>query len=570
MTRARFAWTSIAIVIATAGALLQQAAQPAPSASTTALLPGGAALVLHAKDLASLVSDWNGSVEKAAWLRSSNYEAFSRSRLFLRLTDAYDEFATAAGIPPDMALLSEVAGGDSALGVYDIGKLEFLYVTRMPAAKAIENALWRTRGSYEPREAAGTPFYVRTDPESHRAVAFAARDQVLVLGTRGDLVAGALALIGASAPAGAAATVSVERDAWFTRAVAAAGAAGDVRLVANLEKLVKEPHFRSYWIQQNITELKEYVAAVSDIVRTRSDVREQRILLRASELAPQSGSVGEALNLVPDNAGLYRAWASPAGPDASRLVFEKTMAASGASAAPNRVAPLAGAASTTTGAAADLETRIDEEVRPAVVTYDLAALDRTIGAAPLTSMLHVESTRPGADGVFVDRGAVVVLARQSDWPEVALRGAAAATVDAVWTKAHIGMQWTDRTIGGQTFAEISGGVDPFAIAVRGRFAFFSNDPALLVSVLATTGNPAAVVTGSYAAGFRHALERERFRGLMRLVDHQYALAERHPALFFSENVASLSDTLSRIESASIVVRNEPVVVRQTVTYHIGR
>src|SRR5581483_3636546 len=110
MTRARFAWTFIAIVVATAGALLQQAAQPAPSASTTALLPGGAALVLHAKDLASLVSDWNGSVEKAAWLRSSNYEAFSRSRLFLRLTDAYDEFATAAGIPPDMALLSDVAG----------------------------------------------------------------------------------------------------------------------------------------------------------------------------------------------------------------------------------------------------------------------------------------------------------------------------------------------------------------------------------------------------------------------------------------------------------------------------
>ena len=57
---------------------------------------------------------------------SANYAAFSRSRLFLRLEAAFDEFSTAAGAPPDMALLSDVAGAESALALYDIGKLEFL------------------------------------------------------------------------------------------------------------------------------------------------------------------------------------------------------------------------------------------------------------------------------------------------------------------------------------------------------------------------------------------------------------------------------------------------------------
>jgi hypothetical protein len=118
------------------------------------LLPPGALLALEAPDLASLLRDWNGSPERATWLASENYQAFERSRLFLRLREAQEEFAAAAGAPANMALLSDVAGGASALGVYDIGNLELLFVTRLVSGRAIENALWRLRGSYEPREAA--------------------------------------------------------------------------------------------------------------------------------------------------------------------------------------------------------------------------------------------------------------------------------------------------------------------------------------------------------------------------------------------------------------------------------
>ena len=163
--------TGIGVVLATVGALLQTPAQAPRQTAITALLPAGATLVLQAKDFASLVGDWNTSAEKTKWLASPNYEAFARSRLFLQLKAAYDEFSTAAGVPPDMALVSDVAGAESALALYDIGKLEFLYVTRLPSAKAMENALWRTRGTYEPREAAGTPFHVRVDPASKRIVA---------------------------------------------------------------------------------------------------------------------------------------------------------------------------------------------------------------------------------------------------------------------------------------------------------------------------------------------------------------------------------------------------------------
>ena len=565
MTSRRAAWTGIGVVLATAGALLQTPAQPPRQGGLAAVLPAGASLVLQAKDFASLVGDWNTSTEKTKWLASANYEAFSRSRLFLRLKGAYDEFSTAAGVPPGMALVSDVAGAESALALYDVGKLELLYVTRLPSAKTMENALWRTRGTYQPRAAAGTPFYVRVDPESKRVVAFGVRDQYLVLATREDLLAGALTLIGARDGA------SVETEGWFAQAVKPAGAAGDLRLVANLEALVKEPHFRSYWIQENVTELKQYASVVSDLTRTPTEIREERVLLRAEEKPPAAGAaaLGDIVRLVPDTAGLYRAWMAPPAEQATTLIFEKVMATASASAQRDRTAPRLGSTGVVT-AGDDFEARIDEEARvPRPTAYQMGALTQLIGSEALSAMLHVESTRAASDGVFVDRGSVIVLVRSNDWPQGAGRDAVRAAVDPVWTKSHLGMRWIDARVGTQTFSQLEG-LERLAVTERGRLLLIANDPALLAAVLDQTSKPAIALEGAYAAGFRHALESGRFVNMMRLVDHAAAGAENREPLLFSENLASLSDTLSRIDSASIVVRESGTTVSQTLTYRLAR
>ncbi len=561
----RFAWTGIGVVLATVGALLQTPGAPPQPISITALLPAGATLVLQANDLATLLGDWNASAEKTKWLASANYQAFARSRLFLRLDTARDEFATAAGLPPDMALVSEVAGTASVLALYDIGKLEFLYVTRMPSAKTMENVLWRTRGDYEPRESAGTPFYVRKDPESERMVAFGVRDQYLVLATRADLVAGALALIGGQGGA------SVATEGWYAQAVKSAGAPGDLRLMGNLSTLSKQPHFRTYWIQQNITELSQYSSFVSDLTRTPTEIREERMLLRVQEqpAVANAAGLGDIIRLVPETAGLFRAWPSPQADAAAALIFEKVIATSRASVQPDRTAPRVSGTGAT-GSSADLETAIDQEAQAArPTTYQKGALTELVGSEALSAMLHVEATRPAADGVFVNRGSVIVLARSTEWPRGAVRSALATLVDPVWTKAHLGLRWIDERIGTQTFSRLEG-LEPVAVAERGRLLFVASDPALLAAVLDATSLPAVAMEGAYAAGFRHAAERGRFASLMRLVDHAAAATENREPLFFSENLASLSDTLSRVDSATIVVRDNGASVSHTMTYRLAR
>jgi hypothetical protein len=540
-----------------------QPAQPVSRGRVTAALPSGAVLVLQAKDFGSLIAGWNSSSEKSLWLESANYRAFSRSRLFLRLKEAWDEFSQAAGIPPDMALLSDVAGGESALALYDIGKLEFVYVTRLPAARIVEGRLWRLRGSYEPRQTGQTPFYVRIDPGSRRTVAFGSQGDYLLLATREDLLAAALTLV-----SGAGAS-SVEADGWYTASTRAAEAPGDLRMVMNIAALVKEPHVRSYWIQGNISDLRQYTSAISDLFRGADTLREVRTFIRVEEKpASVSPAVGEMMRLVPDSAGLFRVWASPSAEDARNLLFEKVIATSVGSRMPDRTAPRIASSAGVVGSESDLETRIDEETAaPRPSTYQFGALRQLIGSEPLTAMLHVEATRAAADGVFVGRHSAIAFARAAEWPQGGFRDALSSLVDPVWTKAHIGMHWNQVQVGGQTLFELEG-LEHLAVAERGRLVFAANDSAWLAAVLGSASSPAVAMEASYAAGFRHNLERDRFAAMMGFVDHTAAAAENHEPLFFSENLASLSKTLSRLESVTSVVRDHGATMNQTVTYKL--
>jgi hypothetical protein len=207
-------------------AILARHAGATQDASLSKYVPAGPVLYLETKDFSSLLSDWNSSPEKRVWVNSANYEVFSRSRLFLRLKGAGDQFASAAGLPPDMNFTSQIAGTHSALALYDIGNLQFLYITYLPSAKSMQTRLWQTRAKFEPRTAGGVGFYVRRDSESGKEVAFAVAGDYLLLATRADLLAGALQLLSGSQDR------TVETEPWFVQSVSAAKEPGDLRMVA--------------------------------------------------------------------------------------------------------------------------------------------------------------------------------------------------------------------------------------------------------------------------------------------------------------------------------------------------
>jgi hypothetical protein len=564
--------------IGLAGMRLGWAAYPAtasPEQPLSHYLPGGAVLFLQAKDFSSLLADWNRSPEKQAWLVSSNYEVFSRSRLLLRLRDAGKQFASTAGLPPDMDFLTQVAGGQSALALYDIGKLQFLYITRLPSANSMQSQLWQTRSKFESRGAGGTIFYLRRDPESGREVAFAASGDYLLLSTREDLMAGALQLMAANAGHDSSHDLelrNIEADPWWSQSAAAAGAAGDLRMIMNLEKIVLSPYFRSYWVQQNITDMKEYSAAVSDLFRSKQEYREERVLLKkaagSASTADQSDDVTDLVRLVPEGAGFYKAEGCPSIESCLDPLETNLLTPQLAAAPAGQLAPQAQLTSGETGASSDLETRIDRQpAQGASDSQSSSVLKTILRKNQVSAILQVRSTeRRDKSGAFVKIHSAVALAGSSDWDEVDARRALAEVVRPTLTASQLGVGWKQMN----GYYELDG-LRTLSMAVRGKYLLISDDEALINGMLANMNRKVDLKPAEFVAGFDHQRERENFARLAAVVDRPDGSAsggvgpERQP-LFFSENIAGLSSTLAGISSERIVVRNAGDRVLQTVTY----
>ncbi|MGA7077880.1 MAG: hypothetical protein WBQ43_05490 [Terriglobales bacterium] len=593
-------FTTLALVCAGIGRAAYEAAQP-PQPPLSKYVPAGALLYLEAQDLSSLLEDWNSSAEKKQWLATSNYEVFSRSRLFLRLKGASDQFAVAAGFPPNMNFLSQVAGTRSALALYDIGNLEFLYVTYLPSAKSMQTTLWQTRAKFEPRSAGGVTFYVRRDPESQKEVAFAVSGDYLLLATREDLLAGALQSMSEDATKNRIEARTIESEPWWSQSVASAGPAGDLRMVMNLEKIVPSPYFRTYWVQQNITDMKQYSAAVSDLFRSNKEYREERVLLRKTSppQTPAEGleSVADLVRLIPESAGVYEAKANPSADSCFDLIETKLLAPHLGPAPASETAPQVQLTSGETGSGSDLETRIDRAAveRPAAPQSTSALkdlFDKTQILASLqiqttqiqttqvqtsqTQSTQSQSTERDQSEVFIRIHSAIVLTAASDWNEATVQSALADFVRPGLTASRYGVEWQQKS----GYAELDG-LWPLATSVRGRYLVVADDPGLLDAILANFKQKPNLKAAVLVAGFNHEREQSNFTRFAALVDRPSVAQfngsanansnsnDRQPQ-FFAENVASLSRTLTAVSAERIMVRVEGDKVLQTVTYAWSR
>jgi hypothetical protein len=536
-----------------------------PATPLSVYVPSGALLYLQAKDFSALLADWNGSPQKHAWLGSSNYEIFSRSRLLLRLNDAGKQFAAAAGLPPDMNFVSQVAGSESALALYDLGKLHFIYITRSPSANAMQNQLWQTRAKFETRSAGGLTFYLRRDPESQREVEFAVHDNYLLLATREDLMASALQLMAGGKDR------TIGAEPWFAQSVAAAGPVGDLRMVLNLEKIVPSPYFRSYWVQQNISDMKSYTASVSDLFRSGKEYREERVLLKkagdAGAITDQGEEVSDLVRLVPEEVGIYEAQRCPAVDACLDTLKTKLLAPHSGPVPPGQLAPEAQLTSGEAGSTSDLETRIDQA--PASQKSDddgTVALKNLLQKSQVNAALQIQSTERDPGGVFVKIHSAVALSGSSDWDEAAARVALTTFIRPSLTASQLGLVW--KQTGG--YYELNG-LHPLLTRVRGKYLIISDDPALISGVLANLNRKSDLKPAVFVAEFNHKRERDNFTRLVTVVDRpdmnppSTPGSERQPQ-FLSENIASLSTALAAVSSEKIVVRDGGDKVLQTVTY----
>jgi hypothetical protein len=573
---------------------IDTARRPPVPASLTGYLPQDALLTIESPDFASLLGRWTHSAESKSWLASDNYAVFENSRLFGRLGDAQTSFAKAAGVPAGVDLLSQVAGKESVFAWYDIGKLEFLYITRMPAAQADQSQLLQSRGSFERRHAGNADFYIRTSGEDYSTVAFArisgGSGDLVLLATREDLIANALKLIAAASPAD-----SIQQEPWFrdvSAALPAEGTAPSLHMVLNLDRIAVDPHFQTYWVQRNITWTRQFRAAAADLYVESGRFREERVLLpknAAAEFATPSATPGLALlaALPPSSTGVYRVAATQDASAAVAAIQEKLLGLAARPPSNSEDAPDPELTTPQTGPASDLDTRIDTPLPASGAPLD-NGLRQLIRSAGLDAVLTLSSAEGpgGQDSLWVPVHSAVVLRTARAADPGALASALQQTLRGPLTAADIGTSFQATAVAGTSVYALTG-PRPLCFAVasaaaQGNLVLLADDRALLAELLHNLSAQPGEATPSDAtsiAVFNHASQRAPYIRLTALIDGPQRAdgAAEGPAAsrpgrataapaFFSGNIRSLSDTFAALQSERVVERSAGANLRQTVTY----
>lgn len=324
-------------------------------------------------------------------------------------------------------------------------------------------------------------------------------------------------------------TSSIGTEPWFRAGTQHAAAAGNLRLIYNLDALLPTPQFRTYWIQRNVSELKPFSSGISDLYERSDGFEEQRALLRKTESAPVGAgdSLAEALRYAPAAISLYRAWTRP---DAARLTqtLEQVLYGEAPDAALfNRFAPNVTAEAGITGSETDLETRIDQSPferssKPAVTPL----VEALLKMRPL-ALLHAQNTQILSDRVFVLPNSGVVLICKSPDP---------AALDQALQEATSLMQ--------------TGSLDPLHVSVNGRAVILSRidlQPGAVAPQLPDV---------AYTAAYNNIAEWPHYKQLFALLDRNPVNPDMPSAAntptFFSGNIRSIGDTLSRLQRATIV------------------
>jgi len=295
----------------------QQPRSVADQLKLAGVMPRGAMVYVQANDLSALMKTWLASPVRSQFYESASFEAFQKAHVYLKIQDRKKDFETAIGVGLDEKRLAELAGRASAVSIYDIGKLEIVFVTEIPRARAVASALFKQAQQFQERSADGTSYYVRdvtTDGgRLNQQFCFGYVEDKLIVTTTEGL------MIRAVANAKAAGADSLSSDVIGLAEQAAGFATHDVTMWLDQARLNRNRYFANYWIHHNEEgPLANIESALIDLRITREGMNEQRwFKMGVGGQALGSGAMSadqlaSLMKFAPANAQLVQVHASAA------------------------------------------------------------------------------------------------------------------------------------------------------------------------------------------------------------------------------------------------------------------
>src|SRR4029079_4420287 len=102
--------------------------------------------------LPELLRRWDNSKLKERYLASTNFKQFADGHVGLKLAARAAEFGEALGVAPDAPALAGATEKGAALAVYDIGRMELVFVAPVSEEKVLAARFFQNVDGFEQSE----------------------------------------------------------------------------------------------------------------------------------------------------------------------------------------------------------------------------------------------------------------------------------------------------------------------------------------------------------------------------------------------------------------------------------
>lgn len=272
--------------------------------------PRGALVYAQFRDLPALLKVWGESELRKRYLDSENFRQFQNRHLALKLAARWQEFNDALGFKISSDALSGAAENKAAIAVYDIGKMEMVFIAPVADEKIAATMFFQNPENFEPTQLSDDIIYYSREVEADRGrqrqkILFANLKNRFVLATSENLLLRALENIGGKA----------RKDRLSDEpAFADLAKRLDPHLATvwvDQAKLNEDWYFKHYWALRNIAELKALRAGMFDFEMSEDKLIERREFLLAENNDSRdrkitAGESAELKSFVPPDAPFFR------------------------------------------------------------------------------------------------------------------------------------------------------------------------------------------------------------------------------------------------------------------------
>ncbi|MBC7795706.1 MAG: hypothetical protein H7Z37_02405 [Pyrinomonadaceae bacterium] len=272
--------------------------------------PREALVYVQIADLPEFIKLWNDSSFNAKYSESGSYADFRNNHLGLKLASRWREFSDAAGFPIDLEAASGFAGKNAAIAIYDIGKLEFVFIAPVSdevfaATKFVQN---QSKFEEQTLDDGTTIYRVKVESDKGRQkqeLIFANAKGRFVVATSEKLIVQTLNNINEQPSRSR--LIDEPSFAELREQIEPHSAT----VWVNQKALNADYYFKRYWLMSNVADLKNIRAGMFDFSIAAKDkkiIEHRKFLLeKAVESLPvEPIQTAETLRFLPQNIPFYR------------------------------------------------------------------------------------------------------------------------------------------------------------------------------------------------------------------------------------------------------------------------